>query len=220
MNQERLHICVLILLTYQILPSEWLKEEITNLYGEKYVKIRKYITKIKGAQEAHEAIRPTYLNNQTIDGNADVKRLYDLIWKRTIASQMSDASLEKTVVNISTSGADKLFIANGEVIKFDGFLKVYLEGTDDDNGEKQGLLPAMKTDDELSLIEMVGRERYTKHLPRYTEASLVKKLEELGIGRPSTYAPTISTIQKREYVVKRNPRSGETKSTMHNIKGW
>jgi len=129
------------------------KEEITNLYGEKYVKIRKYITKIKGAQEAHEAIRPTYLNNQTIDGNADVKRLYDLIWKRTIASQMSDASLEKTVVNISTSGADKLFIANGEVIKFDGFLKVYLEGTDDDNGEKQGLLPAMKTDDELSLMK-------------------------------------------------------------------
>ena len=187
------------------------KEEITNLYGEKYVKIRKYITKIKGAQEAHEAIRPTYLNNQTIDGNADVKRLYDLIWKRTIASQMSDASLEKTVVNISTSGADKLFIANGEVIKFDGFLKVYLEGTDDDNGEKQGLLPAMKTDDELSLIEMVGRERYTKHLPRYTEASLVKKLEELGIGRPSTYAPTISTIQKREYVVKETRDPGKQK---------
>jgi DNA topoisomerase-1 len=187
------------------------KEEITNLYGEKYVKIRKYITKIKGAQEAHEAIRPTYLNNQTIDGNADVKRLYDLIWKRTIASQMSDASLEKTVVNISTSGADKLFIANGEVIKFDGFLKVYLEGTDDDNGEKQGLLPAMKTDDELSLIEMRGRERYTKHLPRYTEASLVKKLEELGIGRPSTYAPTISTIQKREYVVKETRDPGKQK---------
>jgi len=151
------------------------------------------------------------LNNQTIDGNADVKRLYDLIWKRTIASQMSDASLEKTVVNISTSGADKLFIANGEVIKFDGFLKVYLEGTDDDNGEKQGLLPAMKTDDELSLIEMVGRERYTKHLPRYTEASLVKKLEELGIGRPSTYAPTISTIQNVNMLLKKPEIRGNKK---------
>ena len=187
------------------------KEEITNLYGEKYVKVRKYTNKIKGAQEAHEAIRPTYLNNQTIDGNADVKRLYDLIWKRTIASQMSDAALEKTIVNISTSGADKLFVANGEVIKFDGFLKVYLEGTDEDNGEKQGLLPAMKTNDELSLVEMRGRERFTKHLPRYTEASLVKKLEELGIGRPSTYAPTISTIQKREYVVKETREPGKQK---------
>jgi len=187
------------------------KDEITNLYGEKYVKVRKYANKIKGAQEAHEAIRPTYLNNQTIDGNADVKRLYDLIWKRTIASQMSDAALEKTIVNISTSGADKLFIANGEVIKFDGFLKVYLEGTDDDNGEKQGLLPAMKNGDELILIEMRGRERYTKHLPRYTEASLVKKLEELGIGRPSTYAPTISTIQKREYVIKETRDPGKQK---------
>ena len=187
------------------------KEEITNLYGEEYVKTRKYSTKIKGAQEAHEAIRPTYMNNQTIDGGADVKRLYDLIWKRTIASQMSNAELEKTIVNISTTGDSKLFVANGEVIKFDGFLKVYLEGTDDDNGEKQGLLPAMKTGDELSLIEMRGRERYTKHLPRYTEASLVKKLEELGIGRPSTYAPTISTIQKREYVIKETREPGKQK---------
>ena len=187
------------------------KEEISNLYGENYVKVRKYANKIKGAQEAHEAIRPTYLNNQNIDGNTDVKRLYDLIWKRTIASQMSDAALEKTIVNISTSRADKLFIANGEVIKFDGFLKVYLEGTDDDNGEKQGLLPEMNSNDELGLIEMRGRERYTKHLPRYTEASLVKKLEELGIGRPSTYAPTISTIQKREYVVKETREPGKQK---------
>lgn len=187
------------------------KEEITNLYGEKYVKVRKYSNKIKGAQEAHEAIRPTYMNNQTISGNADVSRLYDLIWKRTIASQMSNADLEKTIVNISTSGDDQLFVANGEVIKFDGFLKVYLEGTDDDNGEKQGLLPSMKSGDELALIEMRARERYTKHLPRFTEASLVKKLEELGIGRPSTYAPTISTIQKREYVVKESRYPGKQK---------
>lgn len=187
------------------------KEEITNLYGKEYVKTRKYTNKIKGAQEAHEAIRPTYMNNQTIVGNADAKRLYDLIWKRTIASQMSNALLEKTIVNISTSGADSLFTANGEVIKFDGFLKVYLESTDDDNSEKQGLLPAMKTGDELTLMEMRARERYTKHLPRYTEASLVKKLEELGIGRPSTYAPTISTIQKREYVVKETRPPGKQK---------
>ncbi len=187
------------------------KEEITNLYGEKYVKTRKYSTKIKGAQEAHEAIRPTYMSNQTIGGDASAKRLYDLIWKRTIASQMSDAALEKTIVNISTSGADKLFMANGEVIKFDGFLKVYLEGSDDENGEKQGLLPAMKSGDKLELMEMRARERYTKHLPRYTEASLVKKLEELGIGRPSTYAPTISTIQKREYVVKETRDPGKQK---------
>ena len=178
------------------------EEEITSLYGAEYVKIRKYANKIKGAQEAHEAIRPTYLNKQTITGNADVKRLYDLIWKRTIASQMSNAALEKTIVNITTSSDDKMFMASGEVIVFEGFLKVYLEGTDDENNEQQGLLPAMKTGDKLSLIEMRARERYTKHLPRFTEASLVKKLEELGIGRPSTYAPTISTIQRREYIIK------------------
>ncbi len=190
------------------------KEEITSLYGAEYVKTRKYANKIKGAQEAHEAIRPTYLNKQTIDGNSDVKRLYELIWKRTIASQMSNASLEKTIVNISTSGDPKLFIANGEVIKFDGFLKVYLESTDDENGEQQGLLPAMQSGDDLTLIEMRARERYTKHLPRFTEASLVKKLEELGIGRPSTYAPTISTIQRREYIVKetREPQKQKVQS--------
>jgi len=193
---------------------EMAKDEITNLYGKEYVKIRKYTNKIKGAQEAHEAIRPTYLDKQTITGNADVKRLYDLIWKRTIASQMSNAALEKTIVNISTSADDKLFVANGEVIKFEGFLKVYLESTDDENGEQQGLLPAMKTGDNLNLVEMRARERYTKHLPRYTEASLVKKLEELGIGRPSTYAPTISTIQRREYIVKetREPQKQKVQS--------
>ncbi len=185
------------------------KQEITNLYGEEYVKTRKFTNKIKGAQEAHEAIRPTYMNNQTVDGNPDSVRLYNLIWKRTIASQMSNAELEKTIVNISTSGATKLFTAIVEVIKFDGFLKVYLEGTDDDNVENQGLLPVMKSGDELTLMEMRARERYSKHLPRYTEASLVKKLEELGIGRPSTYAPTISTVQKREYIVKETRPPGK-----------
>ncbi len=181
---------------------EMAKNEISELYGEKYVKIRKYSNKIKGAQEAHEAIRPSYMNSKTIDGNNDSKRLYDLIWKRTIASQMSDAALEKTVVNVSSSGSNKTFVATGEVIKFDGFLKVYLESTDDENGEKQGLLPVLQSGDALGLLEMRARERFTKHAPRYTEASLVKKLEELGIGRPSTYAPTISTVQKREYIVK------------------
>ena len=189
------------------------KEEITKLYGENYVKIRKYSNKIKGAQEAHEAIRPTYISHQIIDGTNDAKRLYDLIWKRTIASQMSSAVLEKTTVNINSSGSEKYFTAVGEVIKFDGFLKVYLEGTDDENNEDQGLLPVLNLGDKLNLFEMRARERYTKHPPRYTEASLVKKLEDLGIGRPSTYAPTISTIQKREYVVKetRDPGKQEVK---------
>ncbi len=178
------------------------KQEITKLYGEGYVKIRKYANKIKGAQEAHEAIRPTYLSSQNINGDNEQVRLYNLIWKRTIASQMSDAKLEKTNVKISSSAVSDKFIASGEVIKFDGFLKVYLEGTDEENGDKPGLLPSMKSGDALSLIKMTARERFSKHPPRYTEASLVKKLEELGIGRPSTYAPTISTIQKREYIVK------------------
>ena len=180
------------------------KEEITSAYGKEYVKIRKYTTKIKGAQEAHEAIRPTYMNNATVTGNADEQRLYELIWKRTIASQMSDAELEKTVVKIDSTGAKDQFVASGEVIKFDGFLKVYLEGSDDEPADQEGILPAMKTNDPLTLIQMTARERFSKHPPRYTEASLVKKLEELGIGRPSTFAPTISTIQKREYVVKEN----------------
>ncbi len=179
------------------------KQEIESRFGSNYVKIRHYKTKSKGAQEAHEAIRPTYINNISIDGSAEEKRLYDLIWKRTISSQMSDAQLERTNVCISSSKAPKDFIASGEVIKFDGFLKVYLEGTDDENGElKRGMLPAFAKGDLLNLIEMQSTERFTKHPPRYTEASLVRKMEELGIGRPSTYAPTISTIQKREYVVK------------------
>ncbi len=180
------------------------KEEIESAYGEKYVKTRQYATKSKGAQEAHEAIRPTYMNQSSVGGSADEQRLYELIWKRTIASQMSDAELERTQVKINSSGAQELFVASGEVIIFDGFLKVYLESSDDEPMDQEGILPAMKTNDLLTLLQMTARERYTKHPPRYTEASLVKKLEELGIGRPSTYAPTISTIQKREYVVKEN----------------
>lgn len=179
------------------------KDEITNLYGEDYVQTRKYKTKVKGAQEAHEAIRPTDLKNRDIDGDASQKRLYELIWKRTIASQMSDAKLEKTNVTIDVSTAKKDFVAKGEVVKFDGFLKVYLESKDDDNSEEiAGVLPPVKKDDLLDRLEIRGEERFSQHPPRYTEASLVRKMEELGIGRPSTYAPTISTIQKREYVVK------------------
>jgi len=188
------------------------KSEIEMLFGEKYVKIRKYATKTKGAQEAHEAIRPTYINVSEISGDASQKRLYELIWKRTIASQMSDAILERTNVNINISTTPEQLVARGEVIKFDGFLKVYLESTDDENGEAtDGILPPLKKGDPLSLIEMLATQRFTQHPPRYTEASLVKKLEELGIGRPSTYAPIISTIQKREYVVKED-RTGTKRS--------
>jgi DNA topoisomerase-1 len=183
------------------------REEITKSYGDKYVKTRKYATKTKGAQEAHEAIRPTDLHESTIKAGSDEQRLYELIWKRTIASQMSDAELERTQVKIESSGAEQFFVASGEVIKFDGFLKVYLEGSDDEPGEQEGILPAMKANDRLNLLQMTAKERFSKHPPRYTEASLVKKLEELGIGRPSTYAPTISTIQKREYVVKETRKS-------------
>jgi DNA topoisomerase-1 len=180
-----------------------IKEEITTLFGEEYSKTRQFTTKTKGAQEAHEAIRPAYISNQTINGNNAQKKLYELIWKRTIASQMSDAITEKTIVtiNISTNGED--LIAQGEVIKFDGFLKVYRESTDDDTDENGGpILPPFNKGDHPHLKEMVAEQRFTQIPRRYTEASLVKKLEELGIGRPSTYAPTISTIQKREYVVK------------------
>ncbi|MGV8111783.1 MAG: type I DNA topoisomerase [Lentimicrobium sp.] len=179
------------------------KEEITSLYGENYVKTRQYATKSKGAQEAHEAIRPTYMNHREVPGDASQKKLYDLIWKRTIASQMSDAELERTTVTISISKSPEKFVAKGEVIKFDGFLKVYLESTDDENNDTdEGMLPPLKTGQQLNLVEMLATQKFSQQPPRYTEASLVKKLEELGIGRPSTYAPTISTIQKREYVVK------------------
>ena len=188
------------------------KEAITGNYGAKYLNIRQYKTKSKGAQEAHEAIRPTYIQNQTIEGDAADKRLYDLIWKRTISSQMSDAELEKTTVVITPSGTTEKFIVQGEVLKFDGFLKVYLEGTDDEEDENQaGMLPPMKVGEVLKVNEITAMERFTHHPARYTEASLVKKLEELGIGRPSTYAPTISTVQKREYVVKED-REGVQRS--------
>ncbi|MDA3944746.1 MAG: type I DNA topoisomerase [Bacteroidetes bacterium] len=179
------------------------KDAITETYGAKYLKTRKYSTKTKGAQEAHEAIRPTYLNQSEVKGSSDEKRLYELIWKRTIASQMADAQLEKTLVTIDISTNKKHFSAKGEVVLFDGFLKVYMEGTDDENGEESSnLLPPIKTGQQLDLKEMTAQERFTRHPARYSEAALVKKMEELGIGRPSTYAPTISTVQKRGYVVK------------------
>ncbi|MCX6242392.1 MAG: type I DNA topoisomerase [Bacteroidetes bacterium] len=179
------------------------KKEVTGIFGEEYVKTRRYATKTKGAQEAHEAIRPTYLSNKTIEADRSGKRLYDLIWKRTIASQMADAELEKTNVTIGISGKTEKFVARGEVIKFDGFLKVYMESSDEDSAEGQeGVLPPLKVGEALSISEMIAQQKFTQQPYRYTEATLVKKLEELGIGRPSTYAPTISTIQKRDYVVK------------------
>ena len=179
------------------------KAEIINMAGDKYVQIRKFTTKSKGAQEAHEAIRPSYMNAHTTDGTSQEKRLYELIWKRTIASQMADAELEKTSIHISVSGAKQQFIASGEVIVFDGFLKVYLESTDDEQDtENDSLLPALSNGQSLSSKEIIAQERFSQKPPRYGEASLVRKLEELGIGRPSTYAPTISTIQNRLYVEK------------------
>ena len=179
------------------------KKEITENYGAEYVKTRQYHTKTKGAQEAHEAIRPTYLDQHTIKGTADERRLYELIWKRTIASQMADAQIERTNVTIGVSTSDKVFNASGEVILFDGFLKVYMESYDDDRAEdKMSVLPPIEVGTVLDLEKMEAQQRFTRHPLRYTEASLVKKMEELGIGRPSTYAPTISTIQKREYVTK------------------
>ncbi len=181
------------------------KQKILELHGESYVKIRNYKTTTKGAQEAHEAIRPTYMSNETISGTNQEQRLYELIWKRTIASQMEDAILEKTTVSIAISNDNEKFIATGEVLIFDGFLKVYMESTDDDNngnGSSDVIIPPLKANDKLQMTSVVSTLRFTQRPPRYTEASLVKRLEELGIGRPSTYAPTITTIQKREYVVK------------------
>ncbi len=195
------------------------KEEIVSRFGEKYVKVRKYATKSKGAQEAHEAIRPTYLTNDSISGSSDETRLYNLIWKRTIASQMADAKLERTVAQIQSSGAPEPFVASGEVITFDGFLKVYREGVDDENNEQNvsGMLPPMNKGEEPQAVKLKGKERFTKHPPRYTEASLVKKMEELGIGRPSTYAPTISTIINRGYVVKESRPSEKRKVTVFEL---
>lgn len=177
-------------------------EAITANYGVQYSKPRVFKTKSKGAQEAHEAIRPTNLNKQQVSVDFDQDRLYSLIWKRTIASQMSEAQLERTNVKINHSNSEKQFTANGEVIKFDGFLKVYLEGTDFDEEDQAGMLPALSVNELLENLFISATERYTKAPYRFTEASLVKQLEELGIGRPSTYAPTISTIQRRGYIEK------------------
>ncbi|MBI9034471.1 MAG: type I DNA topoisomerase [Bacteroidales bacterium] len=179
------------------------KDEITSQYGKEYIKVRKFTTKIKGAQEAHEAIRPTNLSQHEASGDSSQNRLYELIWKRTIASQMADAQLEKTNVSIDVSNSPLKFVAKGEVVIFDGFLKVYLESTDEDEREETtGMLPPLKVGMPLDLNEMLAVQRFSLPPYRYSEAALVKRMEELGIGRPSTYAPTISTIQKREYVVK------------------
>ena len=186
------------------------KQTILSLMGERYVKVRKFATKTKGAQEAHEAIRPTYMENETVSGTGQEQKLYELIWKRTIASQMADAELEKTTATIVISNSSEKFIATGEVITFDGFLRVYKESYDDDNEqEDEGrLLPPLSKGEKLIRKEILATQRFTQCPPRYTEASLVRKLEELGIGRPSTYAPTISTVQQREYVEK-GDKTGE-----------
>ena len=176
--------------------------EIIRSYGQAYSKPRTFVNKSKGAQEAHEAIRPTDMSRHTVDIDRDQARLYDLIWKRTLASQMADAQLERTNVKIEASNHNELFAAAGEVIKFEGFLKVYLESNDDDDEEQEGMLPAMKVNETLQNNNIIATERFSRAAARYTEASLVKKLEELGIGRPSTYAPTISTIINRSYVEK------------------
>ena len=195
-------------------------KQIRETYGEAYLKSRNFSTKSKGAQEAHEAIRPTYMDQTAIEGNRAEQRLYELIWKRTLASQMSPARLEKTTITISVSGAPELFIATGEVLKFDGFLKVYIESTDDEQEEEaKGLLPPVRVKDRLDRKLIEALEKTTLQPPRYTEASLVKKMEELGIGRPSTYAPTISTIQQREYVVKEDRKGSVRELTRLQLTG-
>jgi DNA topoisomerase-1 len=205
------------------------KEEICKLYGDNYNKVRQYHTSSKGAQEAHEAIRPTYMDQATIEGTVQEKRLYDLIWKRTVACQMADADIEKTTVNIKVESETwkeesepSCFVAQGEVVKFDGFLKVYRESVDDDDDNKEEfshVLPPLKKGDELTRREVSATERTSQGPQRYTEASLVHKLEELGIGRPSTYAPIISTIQQREYVVKGDKKGEEHQYAVITLKG-
>ena len=186
------------------LAIDAISKEITSAMGSEFLKVRHYHTSSKGAQEAHEAIRPTYVDKQTIDGTPQEKRLYSLIWKRTMASQMADAEIEKTTVEIQPASRPEHFSVKGEVITFPGFLNVYIESRDDDAADDttDGMLPAMRKGDVMTLRSLTATERFTQQPPRYTEASLVKKMEELGIGRPSTYAPTISTIQQREYVEK------------------
>ena len=197
------------------------KDEIIREYGKEYSQARAYHTSSKGAQEAHEAIRPTYMNEPTIEGTVQEKRLYELIWKRTIASQMADAQLEKTTISINIGNTSEKFVATGEVVSFDGFLKVYLESTDDEEHAEDAshILPALKEGDELQRREILATEKYSLAPARYTEASLVKKLEDLGIGRPSTYAPTISTIQQRQYVVKGDKTGEERTFTIDSLKG-
>ena len=198
------------LITYMRTDSVTISEEakssilskIESKYGDSYVNLRNYKNKNKSAQEAHEAVRPTDISVEDISSDYDQQRLYQLIWRRTISSQMSDAQIERTVVNINSNSFDEIFIARGEVIKFDGFLRVYNEGTDDDTQEEKGTLPQLNFNENLDLINIISRESFSRPPSRYTEASLVKKLEELGIGRPATYATTISTIQNRGYVSK------------------
>ena len=204
-----------------------ISKEIKENIGERYLKVRRYRTTSKGAQEAHEAIRPTYISNHTITGTPQEKKLYDLIWKRTIASQMADAELEKTTANITVSGRKELFVAEGEVVKFDGFLKVYFESTDDSvntDAKTQAFselhtLPSLNAGEALNALAVNAIQRYTQQPNRYTEASLVRRLEELGIGRPSTYAPIISTIQERQYVEKGEDKGHKRDYEIITLKG-
>ena len=197
------------------------KKEIIDQYGENYSKTRKYHTSSKGAQEAHEAIRPSYMEKSSIEGSAQEKRLYDLIWKRTIASQMADAEIEKTTITIKSDDIDEVFTAQGEVVKFDGFIKVYRESSDDDDSSEDysHSLPVMKKGQELVRREILATERFSAGPQRYTEASLVHKMKELGISHPSTYAPTISTIQQREYVMKGDRKGEERFYSIYQLKG-
>ena len=192
--------------------------EITDLYGENFSQRRNYTKKAKGAQEAHEAIRPSYMKNKTVDGDSSHQRLYDLIWKRTISSQMADAQFDRTTVKINISDLSEKFVAKGEVITFEGFMKVYLEGKDDDNEQKEGVLPKLSVGEVLGLSEAVASEQFSRPPARYAEASLVKKMEELGIGRPSTYAATITTIQKRGYIEKESRDGFERTSKLISLK--
>ena len=186
--------------------------EILKLYGKEYANRKSYSNKSKGAQEAHEAIRPSYMNQREVEGDSSLQKLYDLIWKRTISSQMSDAKIDRTIVKIGLSNSDEQLTAKGEVITFDGFMKVYLEGKDDENASEKGILPKVDVKEKLDLFEGNANQQFTRHPARYTEASLVKKMEELGIGRPSTYAATITTVQKRGYVEK-DTREGKERNS-------
>ena len=194
------------------------EQEITSQYGAEYAQRRVYTKKAKGAQEAHEAIRPSYMNNKTIDSDSSHQRLYDLIWKRTISSQMADAQFDRTTVKINISNTKEQFVAKGEIITFEGFMKVYLEGKDDDNEEQKGMLPKLEVGEALGLSEAAASEQFSRPPARYAEASLVKKMEELGIGRPSTYAATITTIQKRGYIEKENRDGIERNSQIIELK--